>query len=316
MGLLNALHLKLALLVITTVAALAAEEAQTNPGCNNTCGNVSIPYPFGTSKNCYIDEKFFLNCTTTTSPSSSGEATATQLIWGENIEVVNINLDPPELTVSGDVTKKCYHSSDILFWNSMTFGEFSISSTKNRFTVVGCDTYAYFSDLDSTFRTGCSLSCSNETRFEEAGACSGVGCYQTSFPQAIRNYNITIYSFSNYTKVSDFNPCGYAFVAKEGSFNFSYRELLDLSNRTQFPVVVDWAVSSQTCREAKKDARSYACKQNGRCKESVSGIGYYCVCEDGFSGNPYLDTGCKGKPQSALPISETELLCFQLAAKV
>ncbi|KAK4265725.1 hypothetical protein QN277_026742 [Acacia crassicarpa] len=296
MGLLNSLHFALAVLVTTTAAALAATEAQTKRGCNDTCGNVIIPYPFGTSKNCYYRDElldFFLNCTTTTSPSSSGEATTTQLIWGENVEVVSISLDPPELTVSGDVTKQCNYSSDILFWNSMTFGEFSISSTKNRFTVVGCDTYAYFSDLNSTFRTGCSLSCSNETRFEEAGACSGVGCCQTSFPQAIRNYNITLYSFDNYTDVLDFNPCGYAFVAKEGSFNFSKRELRGLSNRTQFPVVVDWAVSNQTCREAKKDAKSYACKQNSRCKESVSGIGYYCVCEDGFRGNPYLDTGCK-----------------------
>ncbi|KAI9122785.1 hypothetical protein K1719_005674 [Acacia pycnantha] len=294
MSLLNSLHLKLALLV-TTAAAAASAEAQTKPGCNYTCGNVSIPYPFGTSKNCYIDEMFFLNCTTTTSPSSSGEATTTQLIWGENIEVVSISLDPPDLTVSINVTKQCYNSNDDSSWRSMDSVNFSISNTKNRFTVVGCDTYAFISDLKDTFTTGCVSSCSDETRFEEAGACSGVGCCQTSFPKTISDYNITLYSFDNYMEVRDFNPCGYAFIAKEGSFNFSKRELLDLSNRTQFPVVVDWAISNQTCREAQKHASSYACMQNSRCKE-LSGIGYYCVCEDGFRGNPYLsnlDTGCK-----------------------
>ncbi|KAK4264688.1 hypothetical protein QN277_025829 [Acacia crassicarpa] len=295
MGFLNSLHLKLALLV-TTAATLAAAEAQTKPGCNNKCGNVSVPYPFGTSENCYYrdeDLNFFLNCTTTTSPSS-GEAT-TQLIYGDNIPVLNISLDPPELTVSADVSYHCYNSSYSYNW--MKVGKFSISNTENRFTVVGCDTYAYFRDLSSTFRTGSMLTCSNETKFKEAGGCSGVGCCQTSFPQAITNYDITLRSFENYSDVRDFNPCGYAFIAKEGSFNFSYRELLNLSNRTQFPVVVDWSVSNQTCPEAQKDKRSYACKQNSRCKESVSGIGYYCVCEDGFRGNPYLDTGCKGKPQ-------------------
>ncbi|KAK4264687.1 hypothetical protein QN277_025829 [Acacia crassicarpa] len=291
MGFLNSLHLKLALLV-TTAATLAAAEAQTKPGCNNKCGNVSVPYPFGTSENCYYrdeDLNFFLNCTTTTSPSS-GEAT-TQLIYGDNIPVLNISLDPPELTVSADVSYHCYNSSYSYNW--MKVGKFSISNTENRFTVVGCDTYAYFRDLSSTFRTGSMLTCSNETKFKEAGGCSGVGCCQTSFPQAITNYDITLRSFENYSDVRDFNPCGYAFIAKEGSFNFSYRELLNLSNRTQFPVVVDWSVSNQTCPEAQKDKRSYACKQNSRCKESVSGIGYYCVCEDGFRGNPYLDTGCK-----------------------
>ncbi|KAI9123227.1 hypothetical protein K1719_006116 [Acacia pycnantha] len=294
MGLLNSLHLKLAMLITTTAAALAAAEAQTNPVCNYTCGNVSIPYPFGTSEKCYRDKRFFLNCITTTSPSS-GEAT-TQLISGTNISVLNISLDPPELTVSGNITKHCYDSTYLVYWNAMWFQNFSISNTKNRFTVVGCDTYAHIKDLSSTFSTGCSLSCSNETRFEEAGACSGVGCCQTSFPKTIRNYNITLGSFNRYKKVRDFNPCSYAFIAKEGSFNFSYRELLDLSNRTQFPVVVDWAVSNQTCREAQKDARRYACKQNSRCIESPSGIGYYCVCEGGFRGNPYLsnlETGCK-----------------------
>ncbi|KAK4265735.1 hypothetical protein QN277_026749 [Acacia crassicarpa] len=178
----------------------------------------------------------------------------------------------------------------------MWLRNFSISNTKNKFTVVGCDSYGHIKDLNSTFTTGCSLSCSSETRFEEAGSCSGVGCCQTSLPQGMRNYKITLRSFDNYSDVRDFNPCGYAFIAKEKSFLFSKQELLDLSNRTQFPVVVDWAVSNQKCREAQKDARSYACKQNSRCKESLSGIGYYCVCEDGFRGNPYhsnLDAGCK-----------------------
>ncbi|KAK4265716.1 hypothetical protein QN277_026733 [Acacia crassicarpa] len=285
MGLLNSLHLKLALLVTTAVAAAGAE-AQTKPGCNYTCGNVSIPYPFGTSENCYIDEFFSVNCITTTSPS--GEAT-TQLIYGSNIPVLNISLDPPEVTVSANVSYHCYNSN--YSYHRLELSKFSISNTENRFTVVGCDTYAYFRDRSSTLRTGCSLSCGNETRFEEAGACSGVGCCQTSFPQAIRNYNITLESFNNYTEVRDFNPCGYAFVAKEGSFNFSKRDLRDLSNTRQFPVVVDWAVSNQTCSEAQKDARSYACKQKGICKESL--LGYYCVCGDGFRGNPYLDTGCK-----------------------
>ncbi|KAI9123215.1 hypothetical protein K1719_006104 [Acacia pycnantha] len=287
MGLLNSLHLKLALLVTT---AVAAAEAQTKPGCNYTCGNVSIPYPFGTSDNCHIDDGYFINCSTATN-SSSSSAQPIAYLTRSSIKVLNISLDPPELTVSADVSYHCYNSSSWSNW--IRFGKFSISNTKNRFTVVGCDTYAYFSDLNSTFRTGCSLSCSNETRFEEAGACSGVGCCQTSFPQAIRNYNITLWSYNNYAKVHDFNPCGYAFVAKQGSFNFSKRELLGLSNRTQFPMVVDWAISNQTCLEAKKDARRYACKQNSRCKKSLSGIGYYCVCEDGFRGNPYLNNGCK-----------------------
>ncbi|KAK4265728.1 hypothetical protein QN277_026745 [Acacia crassicarpa] len=284
---LDALHLKLLLLLCTATAAAAAT-AQTKPGCNDRCGNVSIPYPFGTSKNCYIDELFSVNCTTTMSPS--GEAT-TQLIYGSNIPVLNISLDPPELTVSANVSYHCYDSSYAYNW--IRFGKFSISNSKNRFTVVGCDTNASIKDLrGNRFQTGCTLKCSNKLRFEN-GACSGVGCCQTSFPKAIRNYSISLSSDNNYTDVRDFNPCGYAFIAKVGSFEFSYQDLFDLSNRTEFPVVMDWAVGNQTCLDAQRDPSSYACKQNSRCQDSNGTTGYYCVCEQGFSGNPYLDSGCK-----------------------
>ncbi|KAI9099637.1 hypothetical protein K1719_024642 [Acacia pycnantha] len=193
--------------------------------CDHTCGNVSIPYPFGTSENCYYrDETFFLNCTTTTSPSS-GEATA-QLIRGNNIPVLNVPLDPPELTVSGDVSKHCYNSTDDSSWNAMRFKNYSISNTKNRFLMVGCDTFAFITDLDDTFTTGCVSSCSNETRFKE-GACSGVGCCETSFPEAIRNYNISLSSFNNYTKMRDFNPCSYAFIAKKGNDHGWATQIID-----------------------------------------------------------------------------------------
>ncbi|KAI9123116.1 hypothetical protein K1719_006005 [Acacia pycnantha] len=288
MGLMNALHLKLALLICMAVAA------QMNPGCNNKCGNVSIPYPFGTSENCYIDQRFSLNCTTTKSPS--GEDTTHQLIYSKNITVLNISLDPPELTVSVDVSKHCYGTKGYKSFN-MSFIKFSISNTKNRFTVVGCDTYAYIRDLTgSEFTTGCMLSCSDKMRFEN-GSCLGVGCCQTSFPEAIRDYNIILGSL-NYTDVRYFNPCSYAFVAENGSFHFSSQDLLDLSNRTQFPVVLDWAVGDQTCAKAQRNESSYACKNNTRCLDSSSltGIGYQCFCEDGFKGNPYLShphTGCK-----------------------
>ncbi|XP_054804534.1 wall-associated receptor kinase 2-like [Prosopis cineraria] len=293
MGLNSALLLKLVLLVVCTAAVSAA---QTKAGCSSSCGNVSIPYPFGTSKSCYIDQRFFINCTTT----SSGEPIA--YLTRSSIPVLNISLDPAELTVSADVSRNCYDSKRNDSWYSMWFGKFTISNTKNRFTVVGCDTYAHIRDLDgSRFQTGCSLSCSNKTTFEN-GSCSGVGCCQTSFPKAIRNYTITLRTYDKYEDVWDFNPCGYAFLAQEGSFNFTSQDLLNLSNRTRFPVVIDWAVDNRTCDEAKNTLSSYACKQNSKCQDSVSGNGYLCVCEDGFKGNPYLsdpDSGCKDTNECA-----------------
>ncbi|KAK4265727.1 hypothetical protein QN277_026744 [Acacia crassicarpa] len=285
----NAFHLKLVLLLCTLAQTKAAD-------CNSSCGNLDIPYPFGTSNDCYIDERFFINCTTTTNKSSSSSsAQPIAYLRGGGIPVLNISLDPPELTILAEVSKQCYNSGFTASWNEIWFEKFSISNTKNRFTVVGCDTSAYIRDLTGKrFQTGCTLNCNNNS-FED-WSCSGVGCCQTSFPRAIRNYTINITTFDNYRDVREFNPCGYAFIAQDGSFNFSARELLDLGNRTQFPVVLDWAVGDQTCVETQRNGSSYACKHNTRCLQSVTGIGYQCLCEDGFKGNPYLSHplyGCK-----------------------
>ena len=40
------------------------------PNCSNRCGNVKIPYPYGTSEGCYLNDTaifgyYFINCTTT-----------------------------------------------------------------------------------------------------------------------------------------------------------------------------------------------------------------------------------------------------------
>ena len=42
------------------------------PNCPDSCGNVKIPYPFGTTEGCYLNDTadiddgyYFINCTTT-----------------------------------------------------------------------------------------------------------------------------------------------------------------------------------------------------------------------------------------------------------
>lgn len=45
----------------TTVAA-AAQRPITLPGCPDKCGNISIPYPFGTRGDCCFDGSFLVMC--------------------------------------------------------------------------------------------------------------------------------------------------------------------------------------------------------------------------------------------------------------
>ncbi|KAL6317746.1 hypothetical protein AAG906_030500 [Vitis piasezkii] len=66
------------------MAAPAA--AQSKPGCPDSCGDVSIPYPFGTREGCYLNEEFLITCDNRTSPPKA-------FLTDSTINVTNINFD-------------------------------------------------------------------------------------------------------------------------------------------------------------------------------------------------------------------------------
>ncbi|CAN7021722.1 unnamed protein product [Brassica rapa subsp. trilocularis] len=88
-----------------------------------------------------------------------------------------------------------------------------------------------------------------------------------------------------------FNPCSYAFLVEEDMFSFSpYRDLQNLRNVTEFPVVLDWSIGNQTCKQV---GSTSICGQNSVCLDSTTRTGYNCKCKAGYDGNPYLQEGCR-----------------------
>ncbi|KAA8546469.1 hypothetical protein F0562_002792 [Nyssa sinensis] len=269
--------------VMLAVIAATPATAQAKQGCQERCGNLTIPYPFGTSEGCYLDDSFLITCNESYKP----------FLRKSNIKVLNISLDG-QLQVSSDVAYGCYDESGNLTRSRdpwMNLAKFNVSYTRNKFTVVGCDTNAYVWGVrGKKFQTGCMSLC-DEVDQVVNGSCSGIGCCQTSIPRGVTDFNLIVNTYYNYTYVSDFNPCGFAFVVEEGSYNFSSLDLFNLSNVREFPVVLDWTIGNKTCEEARKDSNSYACGMNSTCNDSNSGLGYLCNCNEGYQGNPYL--GCQ-----------------------
>lgn len=276
--------LKLSLTVGLMFVTATAASQEAKPGCQESCGNISIPYPFGTSPECYFAEEFLITCNTTNYNPPQAFLTTS------NIQVLEILFQGP-LRISGWAGFDCYNSNG--YFNSwLRLSKFTISTTQNKFTAVGCDTYAVVEGYRGrNYTTGC-LSLCDSIDDVINGSCSGIGCCQTSIPRGVGAYNITLRSYDSHKQVIDFNPCSYAFVAEDGVFNFSSLDLLDLRGRNQFPLVLDWAIGNKTCHEAEMDAANYACKENTQCHDSTSGPGYGCSCSDGYRGNPYL--GCQG----------------------
>ncbi|KAJ0085211.1 hypothetical protein Patl1_08218 [Pistacia atlantica] len=288
------------LLTAATTATLVSTVAK--PGCNDTCGDVKIPYPFGTKRRCYLNEDFFINCSyLNNSPKP--------FLRRSNIDVTSISLDG-RLQVLNYVTSDCYkkdgeHSDeDSNSWSSMQISSFNVSNTENKFTVIGCDSYGYVQGYtDKAYSTGCISSCDNETSVYN-GSCTGIGCCQIDIPKGLTEINVSAYSFKGHSNV-EFNPCTYAFVTNKTQFSFSSTYLHRLP-QDQYPLVLDWSITGNgQCEEANKSS-SYACKENSECyvrEEYNDSSGYLCRCKKGYQGNPYLSHGCQDIDECSNPDS-------------
>ena len=201
------------------MAAAAIAYPLALPNCSDSCGNVEIPYPFGTTEGCYRKESrnFFINC--------SKSYDQPQPITGYNINVTNISIEG-EMDIMMYNSINCYNQGGTPLSNNTESGlqvpDFTVSVTKNKFVAVGCDTYAFLNGTlkDAPFTIGCLSTC-NDTRSIVNGRCSGIGCCHIDIPEGLKDVVFAAYSFNNHKDVWSFNPCSFAFIIQRDKFNFS-----------------------------------------------------------------------------------------------
>ncbi|GMY06619.1 putative wall-associated receptor kinase-like 16 [Fagus crenata] len=230
--------------IISAIVVAAAEAALAKPGCHDMCGDVEIPFPFGLKDDCYLDETFHIAYDDNVTAKTG------------SLTVTNISIEVHEMRVLSYVVRDCYNPTGEYMGGEeessawLRAGMFTISKTKNKFTVIGCDTIALLTGEQNgeMYGTGC-ISVCNSLRNVVNGSCSGVGCCEVEFPVGLKNISVTVSSFNNHSYVSEFNPCGYAFVVEQGQFDFSSVYLHNFSNK-MVPMVFDWAIGNVTCKEA------------------------------------------------------------------
>ncbi|KAH7545533.1 hypothetical protein FEM48_Zijuj01G0103800 [Ziziphus jujuba var. spinosa] len=273
--------------------------AQSIGHCRERCGALQVPYPFGMdSTNCYLGEKFLITCNETSQPPKA-------FLMKGNLPVADISLDG-ELTVMMRVARDCYTKQGKNFqnWNSTIWvPQFTISSTKNKFVAIGCDTNAFVqaNRVEERYATGCISFCNSTHGFNKS--CSGSGCCKAPIASGLKNVTVQVNSYYNHRDIWDFNPCSYAFVVEESKFNFSLAILQKMDKEQvppRRPIVINWAIGKDDkidrCEEAKNRV-NYACKQNSECVGVDDGSGgYRCKCLEGYQGNPYHPDGCQGNP--------------------
>jgi hypothetical protein len=283
-----------ATLLIASIKSSRASR-MAKPGCRETCGNLTIPYPFGIGQGCFYSQGFDVSC-------------ENNRVFMENsssqMEIYNISLVRGQARVTTLIASKCFYSNsnNTDGWvSSGTADLFTISTKANILTVVGCNTLAFLGGFNEhNVGAGCFSMCSDKQSVDRSGQCSGMGCCQTSIAPNLRSSNITFDDRFDNSEVRGFNPCSYAFVAEQDWFRFEASYLEDNKFTEKFsdgvPTVLDWVAGHEHCDEAVKNISSYACiSKNGHCIMSSNATGYLCTCNDGFAGNPYLEEGCQGQ---------------------
>ncbi|KAJ6708182.1 WALL-ASSOCIATED RECEPTOR KINASE 2-LIKE [Salix viminalis] len=288
------------LMMLLSLWPVAASTARSDakPGCQEKCGNVSVPYPFGIlEKSCAMNDDFFLNCT-------SNDEGHPELLFGRNMRISNIELEGT-VTVGIYAAFSCYNKTGIQtdfysLWMTLA-APFMLSNTRNIFTAIGCDTSARVTNSEFTYGATCLSICTENVEMSDANPCSGSGCCQTSIPKGLKSLNYSLSTYDSYTKVSDFNLCGFAFLADRRSLKISDwpLSLTPKYGKDAYAtdVVIEWVVENKTCDLAKVNTSAYACGTNAYCTYPEIDQGYRCSCNEGFEGNPYLEDGCQDKDE-------------------
>ncbi|KAJ4962875.1 hypothetical protein NE237_022814 [Protea cynaroides] len=269
-------------------AATIAFSSQPLQTCPQNCGNVTIPFPFGTSEGCYMDTEYSITCNTSYNPPKPF------LVDGQH-EVLSIPLDG-EILIEGrrSYASYCPNStgSDLSKIHVSLNGSPFRFSNRNRFTAMGCNTMATISELEVLgFASGCLSFCTYQTVVDN-GSCDGKGCCQNKIPKGLQGFNVSLSSALTFNGTWETSTCSFAFLVAEDSFSFQALDLSETSlNMKNIPVAVDWAIGNSTCEAA---VGGPICGPNSNCSNSSNNVtGYRCYCNKGFEGNPYLSIGCQ-----------------------
>ncbi|KAF3444147.1 hypothetical protein FNV43_RR13837 [Rhamnella rubrinervis] len=289
-------HLVLFSWLIAQVASVLVAPI-AKPGCDSRCGNVSIPYPFGTGDGCFVDDWFEIICdNSTTIPKPFMNST--------KLEVMEISVEGT-LRVRNPIT--FFNCSDKETGRQSANLERSpfFFSQNNRFAAVGCGSIALMNSGSASIG-GCSSICSATSN----NSCNGINCCQTTIPSDLKAFNTSFLSID----AENENQCKFAFMVDQHWFSSSSTNISAIPHMVDVPLELKWELYHSTSdvfgvfvatNETSNSAdprcywnstiSEYECYRNSSC-DTYTVTSFQsrieCSCGGGFEGNPYVLDGC------------------------
>ncbi|KAF8007148.1 hypothetical protein BT93_K1216 [Corymbia citriodora subsp. variegata] len=286
----------LVLLISLTVQASGAAAGLARPNCAETCGNVTIPFPFGIGAGCFLDDWYEIVCP---------QNTTVPILNKTELRVLNISLPNYWNDTNGMISV----SLPLIYSNASCGGKglgapvnlegspFIFSQTRNVFTSVGCNTLATLKSIASAV-VGCRSNCSGaNTNIDRYSACFGRDqCCQTTLPFDLQSFSV------EFKEEGGPQGCKFAFLADRSWFlRSNVTVLYDLSLDYTAPVVLEWGISNNTKHGLELIQQGYSSRYDDPFVCSTydlydsHGMPFtQCSCRGGYSGNPYLPGGCQG----------------------
>ncbi|XP_020977994.1 wall-associated receptor kinase-like 10 [Arachis ipaensis] len=274
------------------------------PGCDLTCGDVEIPYPFGMKDpKCYAEEWFQIEC-------KSNHTPYLKLI---NLEVTAIDVNISTVEVKNPVFhRKCHDGGRDSSLSrpkptiedpagiSLRGSPFVYSNKRNTFVAFGCNILGFLHSNRSVV-AGCVSVCGPKefTRLKKLVAsgkkvnlgCHGKFCCVASIPSHLSEYEVTMEDIRNGSIAPGCDD--YALIAKkwreELTWMVNQKESELKKNVSHYAHAV---LEFEILNWINIEATNAECLKTNVTSSKMEHSGWRCKCRVGFHGNPYIAGGC------------------------
>ncbi|KAG6657220.1 hypothetical protein CIPAW_04G074900 [Carya illinoinensis] len=283
-------------IMCSVLNALPRASNVINRSCQEYCGNVSIPYPFGIKNGCYVDDWFEIVCRSSNDSYDLGfpKPFLKKLNY---LEVLEININGARVRVNYPIFSSCNNVTNSTKNLELEKSPFGFSASRNNFISMGCNNsasmWSIFPD-DSVSYGGCKSPC-DRALFTNGSHCNATNCCQTTIPSYLQAFSTTIEPKLSSSPYNGSSECKYAFLVDRNWFETNFTEP---NPNMSVPVVLDWglvnttfyslpSMKNSTAREYKNSTIS--CNPWHILRNFTT---MYCFCQSGYEGNPYLLKGC------------------------